>query len=318
MTRIKEFIKGNAVVIAAIVAGAVVLIAAIATVLALFLLKPNRNAEPARVQTIAIASGDGQICTLEKGELFRYSDSKYKNYDFAENNFEYESSPGISVKGYLGDTAYYDVRTKTLFIDFGISPDSTVNYGDNFSAYLVSENNLRYDGTCDVFSGAVEAGERIISVPCDLPSNIKSTKIHVVIFNDTVSERAFASAETATNGKNTLIGENTHSGKSDKWVMDVYSKRVNIVYEPINNENPSENGGNTVPDESDNQGGIIGTPDNSVGTGDTIPNTLSTTLIGNWVTAYRNGNYIDTMIYTFNPDGSFQKHTFVGPHTVHA
>ncbi len=280
-----------------IIAGAIVLL--IAAVVAVFLLKPtsHRDTEPNRVQTIPIAHGDGWVCTLQNGELFRYSDSKYKNYDFAENNFDYTDS-NVSVEGYLSDTAYYDLRTKTLFIDFGITPDSKVNRNNKFSVYLVSENNTRPDGSCAVFSGAVEPGERIISVPCDLPSNITSTKIHVVVFNGLVSDRFAAAVPDSA----TPMGENIRFDSYDKWVMDIYSKRVNIVYEPIQSSNPNDgqSTSDSIPDDA--QSVPEATPDNTPD----FSAELIDKIVGSWTTAVLEGDTLYVTSFVFNANGTLE------------
>lgn len=299
--------NSNGGVIAAIIAGAVVLVLVVAGVLVavLGLFRGTKDeARPVQMQTVMIAQGSSTICTVKPGELFRYDASKYKNYEYEDNNFS-SSEAGVSVKGYLSDTAYYDADTKTLFIDFGIAPDSRVEGSQKFSAYLVCEDVLREDGSCAVFSGTVEPGERILSVPCDLPAGKTSTKLHVVIYNGLANERNTISAAVSPNGNVVINTENANTADSNKWVMDIHSKKIKITYEPI--QSPDLNGSpeGSMPPES--------TPENDQSAVESIPDNtpdhsaeLMDELVGSWTTAVLEGETLYLTTFVFNADGTLE------------
>lgn len=298
--------NSNGGVIAAIIIGAVALLAIVAGVL-IFVFGMFRGtkdeARPVQMQTVAIFSGSSEICTVTPDELFRYSSSKYKNYEYSEPNFSYSDSAS-SVSGYLSDTAYYDVETKTLFIDFGISQDSRVEGSKKFSAYLVCEDVFREDGSCAVFSGTVEPGERILSVPCTLPSTKKTTKIHVVIYNGIANERNITSAAVSENGVVTITGNGANTVRSDKWVLDAFSKKVTIVYEPIQGTGPELDGSPESSNTPDNQqSSPESVPDN---TPNNTPAGLIDKLVGSWSTAMLEGDTLYLTTFVFNADGTLE------------
>ena len=242
------------------------------------------------LDTMYVKSGKIQHATLNPEDLYRFDSNKYLPYEYEDYTFSCTSSE-IDVRGYLSDTAYYDRETNTLFVNFGISADSTVNGTSNFCAYLVSEDYLDENGYCKPISPAIYAGERIMSIPCDFiaEKNLTSTRIHVIIYNGKVGEIA-TSVAISTNGNTMTMTQ------MSKWTYDICKQTVNISFDPIQGTGDELNGS---PESSEsNQPDVNVTPDNT--------NALSEKIVGKWTTALLEGKTLYVTTFVFNPDGTLE------------
>lgn len=243
--------SGSAVgiIAAAAVGGVVLLLVAALTGLLLFPRlsfdgrKDAVGTEPMTEGTrISIAQGSSNYCTVKPKDIVRYGSSSYKAYDFETGNNKMTakfSDNTVVLDFHLGRDAYYDDVENILYLDFGVNGSSNINGTDKMSIYLVSEDVKDANGKCKVLSGILHPGEKIAKIPCEFPSGVSKTQMHIIVIN-------------SRDPKNTDL--------SKLWVADVYQKKVNIHYEPIGNENTDETSKN---EESKNDENNVETPENN-------------------------------------------------------
>ncbi len=288
--------SGAAVAIVLAIGGGLIALLIVFAALTGFLFNARVDKSPevtnslSNLDTAYIKSGKTQHATLNPDDLYRYDSDKYHTYDYDSYTFSHSSSD-IDVRGYLSDPAYYDRETKTLFINFGISADSTVNGTCNFCAYLVSEDYLDENGYCKPISPAIYAGEKIISIPCDFiaEKNLSSTRIHVIVYNGKVGEIA-SSVAISTDGNTMTMTQMSN------WTYDVCKQTVSISFDPIQSTDDELN--NSPESSEPNQPDVNSTPDST--------NTLSEMIVGRWTTAYLEGETLYVTTFVFNADGTLE------------
>ncbi len=237
------------IIVAAVVGGLVLLIAVFMVFLLFFPKagfgsrhKAARN-EFTETTRIPIFAGDSEFCTVRPKDLNRAPNSSYyQKFDFEETTKYTQKigSENIDIEFYLGNTVFYDDESKTLFVDFGISENSYINGNKKFMAYLVSDDIKDNNGKCKILGSYLLAGEKIASIPCELPSGLTKTKLHLIIVY-------------VPDGIGYYSYENS-------WVADFYRKTVNVSYEPIEDdtsgnitENETSKDENSQPDNGNTE-----------------------------------------------------------------
>lgn len=259
--------------------------------------EPEQVEDEATLNYIPVAFGKSDYCDILPSQM-----SRNKEYDICDEDWEFGNKFEAPIYGedvgiyvHIGNAAYYDRDSQTLYIDFGVSEKSHIGTSKDFSVYLVCPEINSAGNMSKPLTATLRPGESISSVQCDVPDSLDRLTFRIIIYNKIVEPKEFIYSGTIGGDQvgTVIVGDSYYAVvgnenvPSDAWIGDIGSKNVPLYYQ--------------LPDDDSSSGDKNDDNDNDVSV-----DVANSELVGMWTSASRSDDYITTSWYDFHADGTFE------------